>query len=128
MASASDGFQPGSRPSEETRAEDVVTRLAHGELLDRILEETILGERDDGRTDLRLLRQVAARYPKAAFSLTPVAVELVQAAIGPSYRELLDSQDAWEAMTQGIAQTLFDDPRSRQRLELLWSRLQEAPS
>lgn len=130
MASASDGFGPKNERTTESRlAGEFVARLAEGDLLDRILEETRLGEGgadEDSAEGLRDLKQVAARYSDAAFSLEPVAVELVRAVVGPAYRKLAGSDEAWQAMTRSIAQTLFDDARTRERLERLWHRLCEA--
>lgn len=133
MASASDGFGPGSertneRTEESRLAGEFVARLAEEDLLDRILEETRLGETavdEEGAEGLRALRQAAVRHPGAAFSLEPVAVELVRAVVGPAYRKLAGSEEAWQVMTQKIAQTLFDDLRTRRRLEILWQRLCE---
>ncbi len=130
MASAQDGFEPRDRPPAEPRlADELLARLPDQKLLNQVLTETALGELDDDQysaEDLRLLREVAARYPTAAFDLEPVAVELVRAVVGEPFRGLLGAQEQWWTITYEIAQTLFNDPRSRQRLELLWIRLREA--
>lgn len=139
MASAPEGFEPRDpRPAEpqaaETRAagppaEELTARPPRQNLLDQILTETALGELSDGQysgEDAKLLREVAARYPTEAFDLEPVAVELVRAVVGEPFRELIGGHEQWCSMTYEIAQTLFDDPRSRQRLQSLWNRLREA--
>lgn len=130
MASASDGFGPKNERITESRlAGEFVARLAEGDLLDRILEETRLGESgadEDRAAGLQELKQVASRHSGAAFSLDPVAVEMVRAVVGPGCRKLAGSDEAWQAMTRSIAQTLFDDVRTRERLERLWHRLCEA--
>lgn len=132
MASARDGFEPKEpRPAEPRQSEELIARLPDKNLLDQILTETALGELSDDKystEDMRLLREVAARYSASAFDLEPVAVELVRAVVGEPFRELLGGQDEWCAMTREIAQTLFDDPQSRQRLESLWNRLRGAAS
>jgi len=124
------GHEARNEQVAETKlANQFAARWVDGELLDRIVKETMLveatGNEDDGE-ELRLLRQVAARYPRTAFNLEPIAVEMVRAVVGLHYRETVDSDEAWQAMTQGIAQTLFDDPRSRERLQAIWHRLSEA--
>ncbi|OYV84499.1 MAG: hypothetical protein B7Z73_15320 [Planctomycetia bacterium 21-64-5] len=128
MASAGGGHKPRNEPTSEPKfVDEFAARMADGKLLDRIVEETLHTdvEGNDDAEDLRLLRQVAARFPRAPFELQPVGVEMVCALVGPQYRRLLESEEAWLAMMHAVTQTLFDDPRARQRLESLWQRLNE---
>lgn len=117
--------QPASQPQPD---DDFARRLDDGKLLDRIVEETMHAEvdRSSDADDLLLLRDVAARFPRAPFELDPVCVEMVCALVGPHYRPLLESEEAWLAMMHAVAQTLFDDPNAHRRLESLWRRLNEA--
>lgn len=98
------------------------------ELLDSVLKQTALGStsQDAASTaDMQALRAVAARRRNEPFGLEPVALELVQAVLQGQFRPLVSSAQAWETMTQGITQTLFEDPVSRDRLQAMWSRLLE---
>lgn len=122
------GQEPKNQPARPEPADEFARRLDDGKLLDRIVEETMQADVDPASDaeDLRLLRQVADRFPQAPFELQPVCVEMVCALVGPHYRPLLESEEAWLAMMHAVAQTLFDDPNARRRLESLWRRLNEA--
>lgn len=121
------GHESRNQPQPQS-VDEFARRLDDGKLLDRIVEQTMHAEidRDSDAEDLRLLKQVAARFPQAPFELQPVGVEMVCALVGPQYRPLLESEEAWLAMMHAVAQTLFDDPNARRRLESLWRRLNEA--
>jgi hypothetical protein len=122
------GHESRNQPAQPRPADEFARRLDDGKLLDRIVEQTLQAEaeRDRDAEDLRLLRQVADRFPQAPFELQPVCVEMVCALVGPHYRPLLESEEAWLAMMHAVAQTLFDDPSARRRLESLWRRVNDA--
>jgi hypothetical protein len=102
-----------------------------GETYDRTLLESVLRQTleengsgvplDDAET--AALLQVAGRYRGQPCTLEPVAAELVQAVLQTHFQELSKSLEFWRTVSAQIAQTVFDDPVARTRLEELWHRL-----
>lgn len=98
------------------------------DLLDSVLRQTAqTSASDDAVTadDLAALRQVAVRHRGEPLICQPVVVELVQAVLSEQFRPVVTTAESWQAMCSGIAQTLFEDPVSRERLDSLWARLSE---
>lgn len=101
-------------------------RAEHSEILEQVLRETLsLADNDApvAAAEMARLRE-AARGRDAA--LTSAAVqEMVAVVLSTRLGRFIEASRR-ERMTQAIAETLLDDPRSRQRLEQLWRRLCEA--
>jgi hypothetical protein len=79
-------------------------------------------------TQMRAVREVARRLSGQPFSLNPVTVELVKAAliewIGPgAARSEPEPGPGWLDIADRIAATLYDDPVTHDRLAALWARL-----
>jgi hypothetical protein len=70
------------------------------------------------------LRDVARRHRGEALSQSPIVVELVAASLHPSFSTLAGPRAA--EMTEQIAETLWNDPPSHERLTALWNSLHEA--
>jgi len=68
---------------------------------------------------------VARRYPGAPCALDPIAVELVHAALQERFSAQPRAAALWRDLAETIAQTLWEDPAARGRLELLWAHLAE---
>lgn len=97
--------------------------------MDRVLRETLAAADPDApleAAELEALLQVARRHGNADLSLQPVAVELVEAVLWTRFRAVSGRGDLWQSLAVRIAATLWEDPTSRGRLQVLWSRLTEA--
>jgi hypothetical protein len=129
FASPSDAPDPSGR-WQPVRSEDVppLSPAADPGLLEKVLRETeelLEGDQAlDGR-EKDDLRGVARRHRGEPLSLDPVTVELVQAVVGSRFRSRPDSVDFWRELVLHVAQSIFDDPASHDRLKALWSRLGE---
>lgn len=131
LSSSADGdrqFNANSRndsaPSDGSSAGESLGR----ELLDSVLRQTAQAETaSDAPTasDLSALRDVAERHRGKPLTCQPVVVELVQAVLKEQFEPVVASTESWSTMCAGIAQTLYEDPVSRDRLDSLWSRLME---
>jgi len=98
-------------------------------LMDRVLEETLAATDADAALEpgeVDALKQVARRHPNEPLTLSPVATELVGAVLSTRFGHLRDKAEHWQSMSSTIAETLMDDPSSRDRLQSLWARLSEA--
>lgn len=103
------------------------TAPASRELLEKILEQTNAAQLSLGgeQEDPAPFREVAERYRGRPLELDPIGIELVQAALVEYFRSADVSARDWRTVAGWVAGVLFDDPGSRQRLAVLWSRLQE---
>ena len=70
--------------------------------------------------------EVARKFQGQPFSLDPVLGELVRAVLRSRLPERAGSGAAWREISAEIAETLFEDPVSRDRLERFWSRLMDS--
>jgi hypothetical protein len=135
MSHADRGF---SAPGHARSADDAghVNKSAPEErLLEVILQETERLLERSGKTeqnappadpdDMTAIWRVAQRHSGEPFSLHPIAKELTEAVLEKTYRPRVGSAAAWDALTTRIAQTLFDDPGARERLQAMWERLSE---
>jgi len=115
----------GERPADS--AGDAKSRPpVDPELLEDVLRQILMGGDQAAAADpeaVAALKHLGERYLGHPFELDPLVVELVRAVLGEPYRRLAGSADLWRTMTAGVAQTLYDDPASRQRLHDLWRRL-----
>ncbi len=95
-------------------------------LLETVLRQTLAGDEENPLSDRQraALMDVARRWQGAAFSQEPVLLELVGSVLQV---EFLGSWDEVELRTvsQRIAQSLFEDPAARCRVEALWTRICE---
>jgi hypothetical protein len=71
------------------------------------------------------LREVARRYRGESLSFEPCLVALVSAVIREPFAAWAPAGEAWDALCRRVAQTMYDDPTARARLESLWAQLQE---
>lgn len=136
FASSADGDRRSDfGPQDEIAAGDSPSAAASEalgrELLDSVLRQTAKNQpaEDAGEAasaaDLAALQTVAQRHGGKPLLVEPVVIELVQAVLSEQFQPLIASDESWQTMCSGIAQTLYDDPVSRERLDTLWSRLQE---
>ena len=123
----------GSREySEEKKPEPDANRAEEDrenpELLEQVLAATLQLTGPDEPLqpeEMRALVNVAKQRKSEPLSVETI-MELVQSALRPRFRRLVGSTVQWEQMTRQIAQTLFEDPQSKSRLQQLWDRLCEA--
>jgi len=118
----------GSTPPAQSREQPTAEENGYRALLDLVLQQTLLAqgtEVDEKSDTLDALVEVARRRSGEPFALDPVAIELVQTALRNPFRGLVKSDQQWQTMTRQVAQTLYDDPTSHDRLSSLWRRLGE---
>ncbi len=86
-----------------------------------------VGEDDDGldAAQRTALAEVARRYRGQPLVPVPILSELVQAMLVGEFRQRPEWCAGWGVVAGRVAQSLWDDHISRQRLEALWSRLAE---
>ncbi len=114
----------GQHPIAEKGADASVTQ----DLLQSVLEQTDAASRGDDALDPQqrlALDGVVRRYRGQPFSLDPIATEMVRAMLTTEFRDRPEWADAWEAVSGHVAQTLWEDQVSRDRLDALWLRLSE---
>jgi hypothetical protein len=129
----SSGYQTGGygeQPSHELqRAAETRDKTEHQSLLEQVLQTTLAlgrgGNDPLSPEELRTLTSIAHRRKAEPLSVE-TTMELVQAVLRLRYRSLAESRDQWERMTRQIAETIFDDPQTKERLESLWALLCEA--
>ncbi len=97
--------------------------------MERVVQETLAAAEQDGPGDgatVEALQGVARQYAGVPFALQPVLVAMVRAVLSVRFGALMSPAESWQNMTQRIAETLWEDPRSQDRLQTLWTRLNEA--
>lgn len=123
--------EPAGEPTTEPTAEPTAKRAAgttpgDPSLLESVLRQTAaLTENEEPVDDeeMAAVEEVARRLKGHAFALDPVVVDLVGAMLLVEFGRQWTSPGLWEVVSRRIARTLFEDPRSRARLETLWTRL-----
>lgn len=118
------------QPSEPTRATDEASQgeeVLGRDLLEQVLRQTLNGAAPKALdpSDLEALRGVARRHRGEPLVLEPTTVELIHAVLCAHFPKPFASGASGKAMSAEIAQTLFEDPTSRRRLEALWKQLTE---
>lgn len=98
-----------------------------GDLLDTVLQRTVSmlsadDPPDPGAMDAALA--VARRHAGQALSPKPIVAELVRAMLDRQFeRSGPGAKALWQSLAGLIAETLWDDPAARERLERLWEKL-----
>jgi len=93
---------------------------------ERILERTaaVDGSEESLRpAEMEAFRAVARRYRGVPFGIEPVLVALVEAVLHSQFGIASDGSGLSRTMAAQIAQTLFEDPPSCERLRVFWARL-----
>jgi hypothetical protein len=119
---------PAERPTAQGPQASDAKEVGYQELLDRVLQQTLLTDKSESPQRLESLDELLAlarRRRGEAFQLDPIGLELVQTVLGTAFQALVDSDDQWRAMTRQVAETLCEDPESYDRLSSLWRRLHE---
>jgi hypothetical protein len=123
MNSASGPGNSASNREVQARMTELSAESAtEGTLLDDILTRSVPAPPPD---ELAALREALREFRGQAFSLSPVAVELVSAILRRSQSSRAVGEPALRTMATQIAGTLFDDPAAQRRLAALWTRLSE---
>ncbi len=97
-------------------------------LLELVLQQTMAAyaETQHAPESVRdALRSVASRFHGELLSFEPCLVALVEAVIREPFAGWVPQGPPWEALCRRVAQTMYDDPTARARLESLWRQLQE---
>ena len=128
MASCPSGPQGHNRGTESLSAQSrpASEPAAGRELLESVLEwaETTLSSDDPLEVaDVEAMREVARRHPGSPLVLDPVVVELVQVVLQSQFRSHPTWLPVCASASRAAAETLLEDPVSRERLEGLWGRL-----
>jgi len=128
MASSPLGSQGNERESESlsSDARPAGEAAADREALESVLqwaEATLKSDDPLEVADVEAIREVARRHPVAPLALGPIVVELVQALLRAYFHAHPSWLPVWQDACRVVAETLFEDPVSHDRLEVLWSRL-----
>lgn len=128
MSSSAPGPQHGGDFRQEVSAEGPSpAQPTHTRgLLESVLRQTLQessSPEDLDPTEKAALMEVAARHRGAALTPDPIVVELVEAILTAHFRNLSGSAELFSSISGEIAQSLFDDPAARPRLEAFWDRL-----
>ena len=122
MAASSDSPSGQNSRSSSFRTGDSVSR--------RVLEDVIKQtaslysfETPTDPADLAPLREVAASLRGKEFGLDPVVLELVRAMLRKQLHGLWKSEQQLGEVANRVAESLFDNPESNERLGKLWDRL-----
>jgi hypothetical protein len=132
MSSGRDSAQPPFQPApvpEEGAPPDESTKT--GPSLDDLVRETIDAHGDQSSISPDVwnsLIAVARRHPAQAQADLAIVGELVSAVLNIRIERIRDDAGALAHCARRVAETLWEDGPSRERLERLWSRLQgESP-
>ncbi len=104
---------------------DPEARQCEDELLQAVLRQTkALEEERADSADLRVaVEEVVRRYVPLPPDWEPAVCRLVEVVLRQEFREHPRWAQLWPGLSRRIGRTLWDDPHSRRRLELLWTRL-----
>ena len=126
--SAQPPYQPPAVPVEPALPEE---SAKIGPSLDDLVRETIDAHGDEASISpdvWNALLAVARRHPSQAAADVAIANELVCAVLDHRLERIRDDAGALALCARRVAETLWEDAPSRERLERLWNRLQrEAP-
>lgn len=120
---------PSSRPLTEGSTEPAVDpKKETRELLDQVLEATLeMSGADDPLPPEQMRFLVAVARRRSAEPLTVETVmELVETVLRLRFRRLIPTSALWDKMIRQIAETIFEDPRTNERMQSFWARLCEA--
>ncbi len=98
-------------------------------LMERVLAETLAAADGQGHLhpeELANLRSVVRRHAGQTLQCQPMVVELVQSLLATRLPSLVGQSASWQPLTAQIAETLWEDNASRQRLHSLWQHLNES--
>ena len=100
-------------------------------ILDSVIEKTVSqdGFSESLQADeLVALFEVARRHGKRPLELEPVVVDLVETIVKLRFKRPGMNSEASRDMVVELANSLFQTPASRQRLDRFWAKLIEAAS
>jgi hypothetical protein len=130
MSSAFNRGDSRPAPQSESPAKEPAAEPAVGaRMLDQILALMAGGSPEAGFVepdDLRAIREVAKNLAGQPFSRDPVVSDLIHAILQVQFQKAQIPSTSVRAMAQYIANTLYDDPPSRQRLETMWASLSQS--
>ena len=115
-----------TNPRPENKGGDSLPR----HLLDEILRLTTQGveaaqEEEASSSEVQLLKQVVRRFSGQALALDPMIVALVEAMLSEEFGSALEPAEL-ASMSKWVADSLWDDPVARRRIEQLWVQLDRA--
>lgn len=99
------------------------------QLLEQVIRQTLMLDQSSAAENQALvqaLREVALRHQGADFALDPITVEMVEAIFSTQFSGPAAASKQWQAISRRVAETLYEDPVSHDRLAALWARLAEA--
>ena len=113
---------PDVRGSGASRADS-----QYRQLFDEVLRQTVSLTEDESvssEAEMKKLFPVAVKYRKAALDAVPILTELVEAMLRTSLGG--GTVEQLRPMSQQVAETIFEDPAGRKRVERLWQQLQQS--
>jgi len=122
--------RPAGPRSADAASSPPSPNTAERQLLESVLRETLALAADGeslASTDWDGVRGVVERHRGEPFSCSPVVSDLVGALLKERLNSWGVSAATLSSMSMRIAETLYDDTASRERLRVLWQRLCEAP-
>ncbi len=123
-----DDYQPEEIEESQEEATDVPGSQTERRLLDQVLMQTAMESFSRDDLDDRLMQNlldVAKRLRGQPWSMDPVAVELVHAALMCQFEMITSIQRDWKPVSTRVTEVLFNDPIVHDRLKTLWTRLSQ---
>ena len=126
---------PKSAESESNQSDE-------GTVLDRVLKQTMsdleaisdeesIAKMKAPSSDLPMLQEAAERFRGQTWgqgreAQGPIARALVEATLVWRFGHLCDDAETWRSISETISLSLLEDPHSRNRLQVLWTKLCES--
>ncbi|MDZ4850392.1 MAG: hypothetical protein SGI77_13990 [Pirellulaceae bacterium] len=110
-------MEPQQSSQSETNSQSYEEAPSRSKLLDELLESTLsqrgkslLGE------EWELLREIANKADQDGVNFVEIATQIIEAFLFQRFPKTLSNQASLHRMSENIAQTLCEDPTSKQRL------------
>lgn len=126
--SSKEPSSPGFTPPEPEAAVSGATESQR--LLEEVLQATLQFSASNEALpaeNLPALVAVARRRKDQPLTIE-IVNELVDTVLRIRFRRVVESSTLWGRMTEQVATTIMDDPRTRDRMQSLWDKLCEAAS
>lgn len=116
MSSKADAGQGSAPVSSERRVQ-----------LERVLRDALLAKPNAAlaMAEVAAMRALAARHHGKPLAVDPIVVDIVAALLSAAFRVRVEDSPSCMEMSRTIANSLWNDPVVRDRIDALWTRLSE---